>query len=581
MLATWLAPRGAPAAPFSLGVGAALLLALAVVHASGRRPGAASERSPTPRRFDLGRSPALTAGAALRGARLPCHGSLRQSRPSGLARRGGGEHRLPSGPGDPGRVERARDPPRCPPRPPAPAQGRLRARSLRRARRARPVARRRPDPRRRLPRRRGGRRGPRLPRAPRAPDPRGEVLTRGEGEGAALYQAVRSAMSPIVGPRALAPAATLDPAVAGWTGPDDPRLLLALTDLRLAMLDGVRHGPGRSGAALEPWMRAEIPPVSGELHGELDPLPVDRTSPAAFARSAPAHVALARAPAAALTLEAASLADEAAALAAAEPSPAGRVALAVAEADLRAQAGDPHAGEGAPGRDAVRRAQPPGVDHPGGPLLARARRASAGQACAAWVPEAPNAWNILGYTDARDVEARALRPARLHPRARAAHLRREPRPPSSSPRAAAKKPAVSPHISSPRAARTHAPPASSSRPASRPARAASAPPSRASAVSSWSAPPSAETPPARSTWRPWPWTSPRPSARAAPWPTSSPPNLRRQGPSARRPRPLLPGPRGLRVRVRLPPRRPPLLRPPPRPPRRRLLQGPGRGDRPP
>lgn len=65
--------------------------------------------------------------------------------------------------------------------------------------------------------------------------PDGGELGRGQGAGRGLYQAVREAMNPIVGPAWIPKAAALDPAVADFSRARDIDGALALLDLTLAM----------------------------------------------------------------------------------------------------------------------------------------------------------------------------------------------------------------------------------------------------------------------------------------------------------------------------------------------------------
>ncbi|WP_437590931.1 serine/threonine protein kinase [Sorangium sp. So ce1000] len=63
----------------------------------------------------------------------------------------------------------------------------------------------------------------------------GTEIAGSQGEGPALFEAVRAAMSPLVGPGKIPKASALDPVVAAWSRTSDVDAGLALADLNLAL----------------------------------------------------------------------------------------------------------------------------------------------------------------------------------------------------------------------------------------------------------------------------------------------------------------------------------------------------------
>jgi predicted Ser/Thr protein kinase len=226
-------------------------------------------------------------------------------------------------------------------------------------------------------------------------------LGHGEGAGVALHQAIRTAMDPLVRPDAIPQAAAVDSEVATWSGVREAGLLVALTDWEFSSFshaafreEQARLAPRR--AEIGPrWegLLAEVASMSGEGWEQLAPPPIDRSSPSSFARSAPVHALLEP------HADAAALAVEASALAAAEPSPVGRAALAFAEGRLRNRAGDDARASAlfltAIQRDPTSSAWNPLVNI----TQAQSAPGTAARAYTAWWPEASNAWNVLSLSD--------------------------------------------------------------------------------------------------------------------------------------------------------------------------------------
>ena len=71
----------------------------------------------------------------------------------------------------------------------------------------------------------------------RSPDDR--ELGRAKGRGAELFQAVREAMQPLLRPDVLPRAASMDPALAAWTGVSDVEVAMAVEDWRLSQETGL------------------------------------------------------------------------------------------------------------------------------------------------------------------------------------------------------------------------------------------------------------------------------------------------------------------------------------------------------
>jgi hypothetical protein len=232
-------------------------------------------------------------------------------------------------------------------------------------------------------------------------DAQGRSLAGGDGQNTVLPRAIREAMDTIERAGALPRAAAVDPEIAAWSGLRDVDLLLSVQDWDLVM--DTSGDPSAEQTALAPrrtdlgprWerMRASAASTAGEGWDDLVAPPLDRSSPAAFARSAPVHAALD------LGANAAALADEARGLAAAEPSAEGRAALAMAEAELRNRAGD--AARAAALLLAVIEHDPTPAawDALMGTSSMHKSQTSSARTYVAWVPDASNAWNLVNIID--------------------------------------------------------------------------------------------------------------------------------------------------------------------------------------
>ncbi|WP_437676975.1 protein kinase domain-containing protein [Sorangium sp. So ce131] len=126
-----------------------------------------------------------------------------------------------------------------------------------------------------------------------APD--GAELTRAQGAGRALFEAVREAMTPMVAAGHVPTAAHLDPAVAEFSRAGDPDGALALLDLTLAMVHNAGGVPeecarveARSGALAEmgPGERHRCAFVLGLPAPAVALPPAEAASPGAFAARA-------------------------------------------------------------------------------------------------------------------------------------------------------------------------------------------------------------------------------------------------------------------------------------------------------
>lgn len=92
--------------------------------------------------------------------------------------------------------------------------------------------------------------------------PDGEELASATGSGRGLVEAVRAAMTPLVGPSQLPQAATLTPAVAPWARTTDPATSLAAIDLTMAFA----HNAGGLGEECQRF--AALGARTGELGEE-------------------------------------------------------------------------------------------------------------------------------------------------------------------------------------------------------------------------------------------------------------------------------------------------------------------------
>jgi hypothetical protein len=228
-------------------------------------------------------------------------------------------------------------------------------------------------------------------------------LARAQGDGEELYQAVREAMRPLVRPDVLRRAPSIDPAVAKWTGVSDVDVALQLDDWESAVM---------TTAAAEAQERGRLPSDLDWLLRRLNlwttyttsartppaPCAVDRSSPPAFARTAPEHAEV-------VPADYAALAAEMSALRATEATEPGRRALSLAEARLWQLGGDAdHVRQ-----TALRMIQDDPTDDVAWQYLINGfweRRGvpAAMPEYAAWRPDAPGAVMIAPIAYKRDVE---------------------------------------------------------------------------------------------------------------------------------------------------------------------------------
>jgi eukaryotic-like serine/threonine-protein kinase len=161
----------------------------------------------------------------------------------------------------------------------------------------------------------------------------GRELARATGQGVALYEAVREAMTPLVRADRIPLAAALDPVIATWSRAQDVGAALALLDLDFALaqagpsqpdecarFDLVRGRAGEPGAAA----RARCAEAVGRVPPRLE-LDDSDPSPAAIAARIRIEHAVGGA-------DRAGDADRVHALLSREPSPWGRAQLAATEA---------------------------------------------------------------------------------------------------------------------------------------------------------------------------------------------------------------------------------------------------------
>jgi hypothetical protein len=236
-----------------------------------------------------------------------------------------------------------------------------------------------------------------------ARDDDGDDEARGEGSGHHVYIAVREAMAPLVKADAIERADAIDHEVAEWTGVKDVDLALAWDDWH----DSLASSPvsTREEVAKLAARRSELgalwPAVQWESQlpelvelDAFDPVTVDRSSPAAFARSAVSYaVTTPGADAAALGAEAAKMRE-------AERSPLGRRTLLVAQSFLAVAGGQM---ERATELMLGELREEPRSDHawevPFNCMQGKPNVAPLSRAFAAWMPEDHAAWNGISTGD--------------------------------------------------------------------------------------------------------------------------------------------------------------------------------------
>jgi serine/threonine protein kinase len=230
----------------------------------------------------------------------------------------------------------------------------------------------------------------------------GHEVARGEGQGRQMYQAVREAMRPLVALGAVPRAPGMDAEIAQWWGVRDVELAATLDDWHTSL--GVS-----AAATAEEWTKLalrhdelgarwaydafEAQGGAPGLNAPVELTALDRSSPAAFAASAPSYaLSNPRADPVALATEARRMAD-------AEASSEGKRALVLAAVELLSLAGQPAARELVLGLLRL----DPRSDH----AWEMSQRASAGEArtgplmraYTAWAPEDQASWEDVAFTD--------------------------------------------------------------------------------------------------------------------------------------------------------------------------------------
>ena len=226
------------------------------------------------------------------------------------------------------------------------------------------------------------------------------ALGRGHGTGEAFWQAVRAAMDPLVGPKAIPRAARLDPHQAKWLGFSEVELDLAMEDAGAAFQSGVGIREERDRlqarrAELGVWWA--IMDYSFALtYGIGDPTrhsapDIDRSSPQALARTARAHLFMGG------KTPAGDLADEMEDLREKMSDPLDRRNARWVEAEFRLRAGQ---------NDRARDLVLAGLSEEPrvgwyvlmGATHSRTGQVSVARARAAWEPSHPDGWNMLSFT---------------------------------------------------------------------------------------------------------------------------------------------------------------------------------------
>lgn len=236
--------------------------------------------------------------------------------------------------------------------------------------------------------------------------PDGTEVARGVGARTELNQAVRDAFEQLIAARALPYSEALDPGYAAWSPARDVPAALAALDLGRAgtVLASVPSECARA-LPLRERMGAEWLGTGVVCHDvpEVKPPAIDRGSGAAFAKSA------AWFPSFGFDQDRKALAAEAAKWRETDPDPYGQRVLARLEASLWYAAGE-HARARQVALAAVQ-------EIPSDPELwstlqqasyRMTGHAATSRAWAAWIPEEPESWNALVYSDKFDTHAQRV-----------------------------------------------------------------------------------------------------------------------------------------------------------------------------
>lgn len=236
-------------------------------------------------------------------------------------------------------------------------------------------------------------------------DQSGAEHGRGSGSGKYLHQAVREAMSPLVASGAIPRATELDPSEAPWANTEDPETRVALFDLEVSstLFLGIpdasecdRVAPVLSSVTHRAPLEAQCEEVRRGGPEGVAPFPIDRSSPSAFALTAP--LAMRYDP----TLDAKALAQEMLRLREQAQDPRARSELLIAYLGLNVSADwsslrllafglvqeDPRSfwtWQVACGAS---------LRQKGGEIAARGFQT--------WIPEQPDAWNIGSFANPAD-----------------------------------------------------------------------------------------------------------------------------------------------------------------------------------
>ena len=230
--------------------------------------------------------------------------------------------------------------------------------------------------------------------------PGGEELGRSKGSGRYLHQAVREAMEPLLGAGVLLEVDALDAETAQWARTRSPRAAVAALELDIASALFIGQTPVEECDHVDRFEGdfddyAPIAALCTEVRkgpAQVRPFPVNDSSPAAFAWSAPMALRYDR------NIDVAALADRAQRLLDGEKSRVGRGALGVANVAIALAAGKP-------GRMLSFAAVQDDPRHfwvwqlASGTSMRQKGGEIANRAFQLWTPEQPDAWNIATFAD--------------------------------------------------------------------------------------------------------------------------------------------------------------------------------------
>jgi tRNA A-37 threonylcarbamoyl transferase component Bud32 len=228
----------------------------------------------------------------------------------------------------------------------------------------------------------------------------GQEVARAKADGKYVHVAVRSAMEPLLKAGAIPQAKALEPEAARWSHTAKPRAAVAALDLDMATALNLGRAPQDECARVEPFRGDfdNFAPISAACTesrdgpDEVEPFPVDRSSPEGFAWTAPAALRYDK------TLDPKELLEHAKRLLHEDKSAMGRGALGFAATWLAFEAGEPaRLISFSAVQDDPRHFW--GWTMACGTSLRKKGGEIANRAFQTWTPEQPDAWNIATFSD--------------------------------------------------------------------------------------------------------------------------------------------------------------------------------------